>query len=247
MKRSVKRRNNRPGARDPEDSVSALLDCSYPQLEAYIRRQLWRDEAAGEVPPGFVDPRAVADEVARQALAAPNRRPRNVSHLVWFYQLARAEVRSRMKALREQGRRSYALDEPRVLAEDFAREDEYRDERAADVPGKEIQPPIVEGQNFVADPRELPPDEQVAHLDFIEYLQQEAARWPKTEREVFELHFLQGFESDEVARIEGLRKPEVARLVRTLHERFRRVMAAAARVSPNRVLRQRFNARAAAR
>jgi len=210
------------------DSISALFQEHYRQLVAYVRRQLWRDETAGDIATGAVDPRAVVDEVARHCLAEPERKPADMSYPVWFYSLARKELRVCMKAVREQATQTVPLDEPRVLPHEAGRAEGYEPEQPLDILQEKLEPPVVETKDLLPDPRALPPDEEVARRDFIDYLQNASTSWPKVERDIFALHFLDGFDVDEVAMIEGLKPSEVERHIQTLQSRVREMIESAA-------------------
>ena len=86
----------------------------------------------------------------------------------------------------------------------------------------------------LADQYGLSPEEELEHKDFIEYLQRIAAGWPKVERDVFELHFLEGFAADEVAMIENLTPEETAGTIGVVQLRVRQLMRAAAGLSVER-------------
>jgi len=49
----------------------------------------------------------------------------------------------------------------------------------------------------------------------------QASAWPKPEREVFELYFVEGFEPDEVAMILGQPVSRVRELIESLQKRLR--------------------------
>ncbi|SRR5438105_6648653 len=93
---------------------------------------------------------------------------------------------------------------------------------------EKLEPPVVETKDLLPDPRALPPDEEVARRDFIDYLQNASTSWPKVERDIFALHFLDGFDVDEVAMIEGLKPSEVERHIQTLQSRVREMIESAA-------------------
>jgi hypothetical protein len=70
------------------------------------------------LPAGAVDARAVVDEVARLALAAPDKNPAGLAFLLGCYLLARRELARRRKPVRTQPQDTVPLEEPRVLLED---------------------------------------------------------------------------------------------------------------------------------
>jgi DNA-directed RNA polymerase specialized sigma24 family protein len=48
-----------------------------------------------------------------------------------------------------------------------------------------------------------------------------AAGWPRTEREVFELYFVEGFDEDEIALIEKMSRAEVRSEIEKVQDRMR--------------------------
>lgn len=212
------------------DTVSTLLQAEHSRLLNYVRRQLRRDELCGDVPHGAIDPRAVVDEVARQALVAPERKPADASYRIWLYRLARSELSARARTLRQQSRETVPLEEPRVLPEEAERAAGYEPEQPLDIIEEKLEPPVVETKELLPDPHTLPPDEELAQRDWIEFLQRMSAEWPKVERDVFALHFLEGFDAGEVAMIEGLQPRDAERLIGQLQLRLRQLTENAATI-----------------
>jgi ribosomal subunit interface protein len=92
------------GPQNLRDVVAKLLEKEYVPLLHHVQ-QLIRDRVLlGELPPGAVEARAVVDETARQALAAPADKPDDRSYRVWLYDLARHELQHRLAAWREESR-----------------------------------------------------------------------------------------------------------------------------------------------
>ena len=88
------------GPQTVRDVVAALLEKEHAALLRHVRRLLQQHEVGGDLPPGAIDPRAVVDEVARQALAAPAEKPDDRSYRVWLYDLARREWQRRLRTWR---------------------------------------------------------------------------------------------------------------------------------------------------
>lgn len=212
------------------DTVSALLQAEHSRLLSYVRRQLRRDELAGDISRSAIDARAVVDEVARQALAAPERKPADASYRIWLYRLARRELSAGVNDLRRQTRETVPLEEPRVLPEEAERAVGYEPEQPLDIIEEKLEPPVVETKELLPDPHTLPPDEELAQRDWIEFLQRMSAEWPKVERDVFALHFLEGFDAREVAMIEGLKPRDAERLIGQLQLRLRQLTENAATI-----------------
>jgi DNA-directed RNA polymerase specialized sigma24 family protein len=70
----------------------------------------------------------------------------------------------------------------------------------------------------------LPPDQSATEHELLEYLQRSAAKWPRSERTMFELHFLEGFELDEVAMLQGWDLKQAAALRDAVHHHLRHLL-----------------------
>jgi ribosomal subunit interface protein len=92
------------GPQTARDVVAELLQREDAALLRHVRRLLRQHELTGELPPGAMDARAVVDEAARQALAAPEDKPDDRTYRVWLYELARRELQRRIRAWRAEAR-----------------------------------------------------------------------------------------------------------------------------------------------
>jgi len=59
-------------------------------------------------------------------------------------------------------------------------------------------------------------------------MQKTADRWPKPEREAFELHFVEGFEPDEIGMVLGLSTRQATELLDNIRGRLREILLAEA-------------------
>jgi RNA polymerase sigma factor (sigma-70 family) len=208
-----------PEGRGPQtlgDAVRELLSANYARLLRYVRRQLWHDIAAGELPPGAVDPRAVVDEAAARALADPRRKPADMTYLLWFYALARRELARRRKAAA-----AVRLDRPRVLPEEAGLAEGYDPDQPLDIIERRLEPPVAATGDLVPDTRAATPEEALARRELLAELRRVVRTWPKPERDAFELHYVEGFEPDEVAMILGQPLARVRELLRSVQDRLR--------------------------
>lgn len=217
-----------------EEVVAAALSQEHTALLELVRRRLTRDELAGEIPPGAIDAASVVDEVARHALAHPGSRPSHHGFRVWFCRLALWDLRRRYRLLREAQRDSVSLDGTQWDAADDEAVHGFQTEQPVKMIADQLEPPQLAGKPVMADQNSLSPEEELEHKDFIEYLQRVAAGWPKVERDVFELHFLEGFGAEEVAAIENLTPEATAGAIGVVQQRIRRLMRAAAGFSAER-------------
>jgi ribosomal subunit interface protein len=214
------------GPQDAADVLRELLQQHHAELLRYVRRYLWHEVRLGDVPEGAIDARAVVDEVARRALAAPENKPAESGLLLWFYRLARQELSRRFKALEAQAQEAVPLEEPHVLPEDAEAAAGYEPEQPLDIVEEILEPPVVETKDLIPDARTAPPDEVLAHKELLEQLQKTANSWPKPEREAFELHFVEGFEPDEVAMVLGLTTQGANELLASIRGRMRDTLLA---------------------
>ncbi len=211
------------------DSVSALLQQYYPRLVEFIRRRLRRAQLAGEIPAGAVDPHAVADEVAQQALARPERKPSSLTYPLWFYSLAREELKRRIRNLEEERNKIVSLDESVPLPESAGQDEGYDAEQPLQIIERKLEPDVINVNEMLPDPHADSPDFAAAQRDLVDWLQRMSVKWPKQEREVFEFYFLEGLEPDEIAMIEKLRLPQVMDLIGLVQTRLRDTVSAGAR------------------
>jgi RNA polymerase sigma factor (sigma-70 family) len=218
------------GPQNLGDVISALLEQNYTRLLRYVRRHLWHEARLDQVPHRAIDARAVVDEVARQALAAPDRRPAEMGFQLWFYMLARRELARRFKALRTQAQETLPLEEAMVLAEDAEVAAGYEPEQPLDIVEAVLDPPVVETKDLVPDPGATPPDEVIERRELLQQVQNTANSWPKSEREAFELYFVEGFEPAEIAMVLGLSVKEAEGLLTGIRGRVREALLAQAGV-----------------
>lgn len=217
---------NGTGPQNEGEVIGALMERHYAELLRYVRRHLWHEVRLGEVPAGAIDARAVVDEVARQALAAPEKKPADSGFLLWLYQLARKELTRRCKALQAEAREAVSLEEPRVLPEDAEAAAGYEPEQPLDIVEQVVEPPVVETKDLIPDGRSAPPDEVVGQRELLEEMQKTVNRWPQPEREAFELHFVEGFEPIEVGMILGLTTQGANELLASITNRLRSALLA---------------------
>lgn len=209
------------GPQSFQDVLRALLEANHRRLLRFVRRQLWHEVAAGELPAGAIDPRAVVDEVARQALAHPERKPADQSYLLWIYGLARRELARRRREVRQRLAAGESLEDLRVLAEEEARLEGYDPEQPLDVVERVLEPPVAEFRDFVPDTQAESPDAAMMRQELLAEMRRAASRWPRIEREVFELSYVEGFEPYEIAMVLGVSEDRVQEALRSIQQRLR--------------------------
>ena len=88
----------------------------------------------------------------------------------------------------------------------------------------EIEPEESLPEHHIPDHAALPPDAAISGQELVGILQQEIKHWPANEQQVFELHFLVGFETGEIAMIRRQSKTQVEATIETIQSRLRQFM-----------------------
>ena len=219
------------GPRRQSEVLRAILDRYYVRVLHHVRRQLLRDELAGDVPPGAIDARAVVDEAARRALVAPEKKADPLSYRLWLYLLARRELQRRYKQLREQAEHDVPVEATKAIADEAETPEGYIPQQPREIIEQEIEPSVVTMTDVMADNQAPRPDEIVTEHELIDYFQRAASNWPEKDRAVFELHFLEGFEADEVAMLEKMKTEQVSALIENIQARLRDLLREATATS----------------
>ncbi|RME93218.1 MAG: sigma-70 family RNA polymerase sigma factor [Verrucomicrobia bacterium] len=209
------------GPQSFQDVLRALVEANHRRLLRFVRRQLWHDVSSGEIPAGAIDPRAVVDEVVRQALANPQRKPADQSYLLWLYALARRELARRRREIRQRLAAGESLEDIRPLTEEEARLEGYDPEQPLDLVERLLEPPVAEVRDFVPDDHAASPDAELVRRELLAEMRRAASHWPRLEREVFELSYVEGFEPYEVAMVLGVSEDRVRELMQSVQERLR--------------------------
>jgi ribosomal subunit interface protein len=209
------------GPQKHEEVVRDLFQQHYQELLRHARRHIHHDELAGELPAGALDPRDVVDEVAVKAMTQTARRPEGMGWLVWFYHLIHEELRRQRWLLKHDRGEQVSTDEIKRPPDDAERAAGYDAEQPLDIIEEKLDPPVVRAESLIRDPSAVPPDEIMAAKDALAKLQQDMQNWPRAEREVFELFYVEGFEPDEIAMVTGQPVKEVQKHIDAIHARLR--------------------------
>jgi len=211
------------GPQNLRDVIRAWLADHYARLLRFVRRQLWHDITAGEIPAGAIDPRAVVDDVARRALREPGKKPAGMNWVLWLYVLARQELARRRKALQVQQAQTVPLEQETLLPDELLAAG-YDPDQPLDLIERQLEPPVAAQAELVADPRTEPPDQAVARRELLAEMRRLVSQWPRPEREAFELHFVEGFEPEEVAMIRSVSPAQGRALVQQVQQRLRQAL-----------------------
>jgi DNA-directed RNA polymerase specialized sigma24 family protein len=191
-------------------------------MVAHATRELRMAELVDELPRGIIEARDVVDEVARICLEQPCKKPETLSYEQWFYQLIRQELDRQCRLFAEERHRRIEL-APQEGASDDESEG-YDAECPLGIITSEIEPEESLPEHQIPDQAALPPDAAVSGQELVAILQQEIKHWPADEQQVFELHFLVGFEAHEIAMIRRQTKRQVETTIGTIHSRLREFM-----------------------
>ena len=96
--------------------------------------------------------------------------------------------------------------------------------RPLDIIQEELEPPVVRTEGLVPDPHAVPPDELASQKDVLAQLQEDMRNWPRPEREVFELYFVEGLEAEEIAMVTGRPLKTVRESIASIQQRLREEM-----------------------
>ena len=207
------------GPQDQADVIADFLRQQYVNLVRHARRQVRHLELSEDTFVGAIDPREVVDEVVRSTMNGWAQKPARIDWLVWFYQLIREEMTNRLRHFKRASDRS--LDEAEPQPEEAPVVEDYNSKRPLDATVDKLEPFVAELRELVPDTTTLPPDQAVAQKELLEIMQTGMERWPQHERNIFELHFIEGFEAEGIAQITRQPVAEVRETIAALFQRLR--------------------------
>lgn len=213
------------GPQDLQDLVSELLRKHYRRLLRHARRRLRHDRLNGDIPEGLFEPRAIVDEVALRALREHTRKPADLGYVLWFYALLHQELRRRRQACKGDLGQGRLPDQPAWRGGTADTPANYDPQQNLD-PFRE--PLEQESEDESVPAPSLSPDVAVQQEDLLEEVQTAVQTWPRLERDIFELHFVEGLEPDEIAMVSGQTLGKVEETIQVLHRRVRQFFLGAA-------------------
>jgi RNA polymerase sigma factor (sigma-70 family) len=170
----------------------------------HVRRHILQDELAGDLPKDAVNPRDVLNEVARRAEAKADKGPTHGSWLTWFYRLIHQELeRQRWRLKQEKGK------------------------QAKTSPGAtKVTASQAPTADMIRDRDEVSPVEIAARRGVVAQLEQDMRNWPRPEREIFELYYVEGFDPEEIALVTHQPLKTVRENLESIQRRLRDEMLA---------------------
>lgn len=208
------------GPQTEADVVGDLYAAHHQHLLAHVHRVLRMAELTGDLPAHAIDAGDVVDEVARIVCdTSHSRKPATMSYEQWFYRLVQDEVDKQIRHFFEESRLRVVADGSFPASPDEA--EGYVAEQPLDLITNQIEPEEPLPEERFADQECVPPDSMAAGRELVEKIQQEVKSWPPLERQVFELHYLVGFDVGDVAMISGRSEAEVQTLIGKAQLRLR--------------------------
>jgi len=189
------------GPQNLQDVIRQFFEQNYNWLLHHARRHIRHEETTGDISAGVLDARDIVDEVARQAEAHVNRKPKKMSWLGWLFHLLHEEFRRQREGLKQEQVEAVPTDKRTTLPELRPEALQPLEQMVEEV----VEPQIIHTEDVVPDPEAVPPDRFVEEKELLQHLQGAIRSWGRPEREVFELYFVQGFEPGEIAQI--IRQP----------------------------------------
>ena len=193
------------GPQTHQDVVRELFQQHYKEFLRHVRRHILHDERAGDLPKDVVNPRDVLNEVARRAEANADKGPKRGSWLTWFYQLIHRELIRQRRLWRQKKSGGPSVSKTKTSA-------------------KEME--VTETKAPTAHPEEVPPVEIAARKDVVAQLEQDMRNWPRPEREVFELYYVEGLDPEEIAMVTSQSLKTVRENLESIQRRLRDEMLA---------------------
>ncbi|HUV12864.1 MAG TPA: HPF/RaiA family ribosome-associated protein [Acidobacteriota bacterium] len=198
-----------PAAWEVEEALRDHME----KIENFIRREVYHQVIAGAMPPGFLEPHALVDDVFLHVRANYLRKPASLSIEQWVFQVVRETLRTQLQEIEDH------RDEPH-FEESAARVEGWEDEQMNFYQPDEsllVEDLLQDGQS--SNPEEIMEKEEVE-----EQLHRSIARLPASLRESFVLFALEGFTSDEVAMMTGKSPDEVVKDVESARSALRKDM-----------------------
>jgi RNA polymerase sigma factor (sigma-70 family) len=188
------------GPQTREEVVRELFQQRYKEFLRHVRRHILHDERAGDLPKDAVKPRDVLNEVARRAEANAGKGPKRGSWLTWFYQLIHQELMRQRRLLKQRRPKQATIS---------AGQKEATGTKATTTHSEEV-----------------PPVEIAARKDVVAQLEQDMRNWPRPEREVFELYYVEGLDPEEIAMVTSQSLKIVRENLESIQRRLRDEMLA---------------------
>jgi RNA polymerase sigma factor (sigma-70 family) len=210
------------GPQSLRDMVADVLQAEYDELLDFVRRQIREYVVVGTLPDAVIDPADIVNEVAEQTLREPTiAKPEPLSYRNWFFSLAFHETRKAVERFLEESHEAVPLDMNAWPSENSLSPAEEGLERPLpDIVERVIDPGSAVVPKPLRDPAMPPPDVQAEERETIEGIRKIIRKWPKMEREIFELHVFEGLSAEEIGAVFGSDVPLIERYIAQGRERL---------------------------
>ncbi|MGC8828846.1 MAG: ribosome hibernation-promoting factor, HPF/YfiA family [Verrucomicrobiia bacterium] len=209
------------GPQNEQDVINDFVKQHYSKLVRHARRHIRTDELTGDIPSGFIDARAVVDQAISRAVAEADKKPEKMNWLLWIYKQIHDELRRRRSEFINKQQNEVSVEETVADKENSEILSGYDVEKPLDVVGEQLQPSVAKVEEIIPDRRELTPDKAVETKELLENLQSAIQTWDRTERDVFELYFVEGFEPFEIAMILQIPTKKVQQIISSIQDKIR--------------------------
>ncbi|MBN2130102.1 MAG: HPF/RaiA family ribosome-associated protein [Sedimentisphaerales bacterium] len=215
----------RQGPQSREDAVVEVLKQDYACLLGFVSRRLTEYVGGGSIPRGAIDPHDIVDCVAEYALRNPELKPESMDYHSWCSSLAFRETRKAVRLYAEEARISVTVDlDSSPEAVPNGDDDLEPEELALNLLQNYLEPDETTLADLIPDPHAESPETEVARMDMLAALRSVSRQWPNTDREIFQLHFLEGMSVDDVAHAFGCERAAVETAVSRIGARLRSVL-----------------------
>lgn len=205
------------------DLVSEVLANNHERLLRFVNRQIKQYVASGTVPEDSIDPREIVDRVAEVAITDPELKPETMDYPTWCSTLAFKQTRTAVREYLADSSQAVPIDlDVGPTVEERSGEDVDTEAYALNVLHDVIEPEEATLADYIADTRVSPPDVTVEEREMVETLRRISRTWPKIDREIFEMHYLEGLNSEDIADALKCRRRDVSRALDRIQNTIRR-------------------------
>jgi ribosome-associated translation inhibitor RaiA/DNA-directed RNA polymerase specialized sigma24 family protein len=182
------------------DLIAEVLAANYGRLLRFVNRQINEYIVAGTIPDDAIDPRDIVDQVAEEAISNPQLKPGMMDYPTWCSSLAFRQTRIAVRKFLAEASLTIPVDldlEPDFDARPW--EDLEFKEYALNILHDVIEPEEATLENYIEDTRTRPFWVTAAEKDMVATLREYVRGWPTIDREIFEMHYLEGLSAEDIA------------------------------------------------
>jgi len=205
------------------DLVSEVIEKNHERLLRFVKRQIKQYVASDTIPEDTIDPREIVDQVAEVAITNPELKPKTMDYPTWCSTLAFKQTRITVREYLTESSLAIPIDlDVGPAVGELSEEDLDNETYALNVLHDVIEPDESTLADYIADVRMSPPDVTVAEREMVETLHRISRSWPKVDREVFGMHYLEGLNDEDIADALNCRRQDVSRALTRIQNTIRR-------------------------